>query len=516
MFVTGLLEEWMRNIEEGRRRRRQQDLPNNPRHYERFLAEQGQRWTPPELFEKCCPQFLAGGSQQERRKDGTYSCQGSCHKAHPTITLFFDTKEVQTIAILSHRLDPFVEYLDSRVKDGTAFCKTPFYYELKGFIRENMAIMSQQSSEGRGQHHFFGSHLVKVALGALAESDTAQRNLLEENHRNQHHTKQPTCPSKLEQVLTICRMHRLGEDLDVMSIHCMQQTSRAFRRVTSPMVTERIKSCQLEAVPLVDGYFISGYSAMRRRRPQDLDTPGQPPRKNTVAIRDEGRLVQYAKCPPILLCQNEQDLNEDSLQDGHFVPSTHSQKAVPVCFFNEQRRDEELGEFWWCCEELSYANLEREWGDIAVSEYCGQKLQVHWKRGKADVPGIHSADDNRRRTQGVASWRHPDLSIYDAKLMNHSHTPGVKTFETPGFSLKVDIKRIEDFATDDVTRLFQGSAKILECKASFKFLVSAYARSLEPLLRSQHDDTLKTRPLLEHEQAFLEEVQRASAACRAS
>jgi hypothetical protein len=219
MFVTGLLEDWMRKLEEGRRRRRrEQELRNTPQQYQTFISQQRQIWTPNDVFEKCCPHFLVGGdlndggdqNNQEGLKDATYSCHGGCQKAHPTITLFYDTNKSKTVAILSHRLNPFLEYLQNRVDEGTATYKTPYFYELKGFIRENINFA--------GKHQIlFGRHLVKIAIGALRDSDQVHNRLLEENHRQNNHARSNF--EQLEEVLHICRLHRLSDDLDVLSLH---------------------------------------------------------------------------------------------------------------------------------------------------------------------------------------------------------------------------------------------------------------------------------------------------------
>jgi hypothetical protein len=508
MFVTGLLEEWMRKMEEGRQRRRMQDLRNNPYYYQAFLDQQRQIWTPTELFDKCCPQFLAGGNQQEiRRKDGTYSCAGGCHMAHPTITLFFDADKSQTAAILSHRLDPFLQYLDARVEEGTAVCKTAFYYELNGFVRSNLSHMRRQSSQGESTQPqgrlTFSSHLVKVALDALKESDQAQRTLLEQAHRKSHHAKHPCNLETLEQVLDICRQHRLGDDLDVLSIQCMQQTSCAFRRVAASMATQRLKNCQLQVTPFVDGCYTSGYSVFRRRHQTGGDQQLGGRRENIVAHQEHGRTVEYNKLDPILLCHSEQE-KVDASHEGCYVPSLRSRtNCSPGDDKEKQEENSRLGGFSWSCEELSFANLEREFGDIAVSEYCGQKLQVHWKRGAADTSG----------TQIINNQHNPygeNAPTFDVKLANHAQKPEIKTCAMPGFSLTLDLQKMEESTVDDVTVLFQGNAKILECRVRFEFLVAAYARSLEPLLQSKRDDILKSRPLLKHEEAFLQRVRRTS------
>lgn len=510
MFVAGLLEDWMRRLEEGRQRRRELEFRNSPQRYQAFLESQKETWTPPELFDKCCPNFLAGGEREEefhtiRRKDGSYSCRGGCHKAHPTITLFFDANKSQTIAILSHRLDPFLQYLQHRVDEGTAVCKTPYYYELKGFVRENV-------NHAKEHHNLFGGHLVKVALGAVSESDWMQQRVLETKHResrqHRHSTSRPNqvdAEYLLEKVLNICRMHRLGDDLDVLSIHAMQHTSRAFQRVAVPMAQQRLNDVELVVTPMVDGFFVAGYSVFRRS-----DTTRQ-----TVMERDQGRMVEYAVASPPIVCRvpkkkkrhpssNRENSGQVTAEyTGRFVPCS----AKEVGNVNNASTDG-LGAFGWGCQELSFANLEREWGDIGATEYVGQRAMIFWRRNTADMVDTsigtytanHAVDDPHM-------W-----PIFDLRISNAAQKPGLVTFSAPGFSVLLDLTKTTTTQVNDVTVSFEGSATVVSCTAGFDFLVKAYARSLQPLLRSRQEQLLKTRPLLTHEQDLLRRVKTLSCA----
>jgi len=458
----------MRKLEEGRQRRREIHSLDRQRAYETFLLNQKSVWTPPELFEKCCPRFLgAGGDGQElfhsiRRKDGTWSCPGGCNKIHPTITLFFDTEKLHSVAILSVPLDPFNKYFNSRVKDGSAVCKTPFYYELDGFVRSNLNKLKEQK--------LFGNHLVKVAMGALRESDLAQSAALEKEHHKQCHAKRSF--DRLEEVLQICRLHRLGEDLDVLSIHCMQKTSRVFRRVATPIAEQRMRVCQFVVTPLVDGYFLSGYSVFRRHQGAT----------NTVVEREQGRMVEYAVSPSFLF-------HQDTETPGRFTARKNEKHLE-----DDRGNDEEnLAQFSWACEELSFANLEREWGDIGVHEYVGQKVRVHWRRGEVDIPDQDCSTSTA------------DMPVVDIRLN------GAPQFSTSLFSLNLELQRMDATQVDEVTVCFEGQARIPEMWTSFEFLVACYSRNLENVLAARNEEILKTRPLLRHEQEFLKEVREIAA-----
>jgi hypothetical protein len=478
MFVTGLLEDWMRKLEESRRRNK--NCSDSQQDYATFLAGQRTLWTPPDLFDKCCPRFLAAGGDQEslyhpvRRKDGSWSCPGGCNKVHPTITLFFDTQKVCSVAILSFRLDPFVTYFDSRVNDGSATCKTPFYYELQGYIRENLNKLKHQT--------IFGSHLVKVALGALRESDIVQRLVLEKRHCHQNHATKSF--DRLEEVLQICHLHRLGDDLDVLSIHCMQRTNNVFRRVANSIAQQRMKGTQFSVTALVDGYFVSGYSVFRRNH-----TEGR-----TVIDREHGAMVEYAVGPSFVFEQHDDTLGKFVFREAKISSSIDHMTKDSV--------ENDGAEFSWACEELSFANLEREWGDIGVHEYVGQKVIVHWRRSTVDIPNTIA--------QKISSTLSADLPVFHVKLDCAPKKREMKYFSMPLFDLKLYLVQMKARQVDDVTVSFEGHAKVVECNASFDFLVSAYASSLEPLLVADQEQMMKTRPLLQHEEDFLNEVKRCA------
>jgi hypothetical protein len=430
MFVTGLLEDWMRKLDQGRRqRRRELEFRNNPKQYQQFISEQRDIWTPNDLFEKCCPLFLAGGdlNHEARLKDATYSCHGGCHKAHPTITLFYDADKSQTVAILSHRLDPFLKYLQSRLDEGTARCKTPYYYELNGFIRENF-------HSARQHQYLFGQHLVKVAMGALRESDQMQSRLLEENHRQQSHSRHSF--EQLEKVLHICRMHRLSDDLDVLSIHCMQQTSQTFRRVATPMAQQRMMDCELVVTPQVDGVFVAGYSVFRRSNTTRL----------TTMELEQGRMVEYAIVSPSIVCRQPSEQHEQEALVRQYMPCNDRYQGEVVVQCENGEGESKIGEFTWGCEELSFATLEREWGDIGITEYTGQKIVVRWRRGMADIVDVPlDTSDNASR------GKHQDLPIFDFRISSVTQKPETKVFFTPGFSLELDVRKMVATQLDDVT-----------------------------------------------------------------
>jgi hypothetical protein len=168
-----------------------------------------------------------------------------------------------------------------------------------------------------------------------------------------------------------------------------------------------------------------------------------------------------------------------------------------------QPAHEEEANFSWSCEELSFANLEREWGDIGVHEYVGQKVVVQWHRSTVDIPEHYNWNTK-------LSTYSTDLPVFTVKLDCAPRQREEKNFAMPLFGLRMDLVQMSARQVDDVTVSFEGNAKILECTASFEFLVGAYARSLEPLLTASQEQIMKTRPLLQHEEEYLKQVKRCA------
>lgn len=534
MFVTDILDDWLR-----RSRNRKHEI---------------------------CDRFIAGGGKggNHRQKNGKWSCDGTacqCQKIHPEITLYFDKEKLCTVAIVSYHLDVFTKYFEQRINDGSAVYKSQFYYELTGFLRENLHHLRHQD-----QQQLFGSHLVKVAIGALNESDSAQIIILEESRLRQHcrrHHCQRQCDDdhdtnnatddetssftidtiskssscykdleKLELILEICSLWGIGDMLDVLSIHCMQKTeNHVFKKFGRQFAEHRMKDCRFVVTPLVDGHFVSGYSVFRRANDN----------QETVFEREqEGRIVEYAVCSSVeYRCQAEEYKQDDDDAfasniterniNGRFLPEICSDNKNKNNNNNDVDENHPSTEFSWACDELSFSNLELEWGDIgSIHEYIGQKISVHWHRTEVDIiPDSASRNDINNGDEGEEdSSLHHVLSVFDMKLDWATTTQklGITNFSIPCndpnaaveqslFDFKIDIKKMEVTQLDDVTISFKGSASLLECNADFTLLVAAYARSLEASLIARHHQIETTRPLLRHEHDFLQEVQYAASLC---
>lgn len=522
MSVTSLVGEWRGSLDSGEMADQNDFERRYGTTYDDFLRHQRKIWTPSELYEKCCPMFLAGGKSR-RNKNGQFVCCGGCRKLHPIVLLYFDRGKKCTVATLSYRLDPFTNFFDQCVKAGNAVWKSPFYCELNGFLRENLYRL-------RHDQRFFGGHLVKTAIGALKDSDEAQRSLLEDAHLRRHlrfdqhnvryknvgSTKNTTLgpqydTMRLEMALEVCRLWGLGDTLDVLSIDCMLRTSRAFRRVAIPIAEKRVKECKFVITPLVDGHVKSGHSVFRRADPG----------RERIIERENGRLVEYAVGSSILYLQKRDktdvyphELTRKKPITGNFLPATKPASDQNPERHKDAAETKAFGGFCWACEELSYTNLELEFMDISVPEYVGQKVVVHWQRDHVDIPR-HSANEqpSSRESSSLAMSMMP---VFRLKLDWASQQEGVKKFSVPHFDLKLDVQMTSVLQVDEVTFLYKGNAKILECRAGFAFLVASYARSLEPSLIAHHQKIEMTRPLLQHERDFLKEVQLCASMCSSS
>jgi hypothetical protein len=313
------------------------------------------------------------------------------------------------------------------------------------------------------QHQGFGSHLVEVAMGALEASDNAQRQHLEAIAARR---KYCTSYYQLEEVLEICRLHRLEDDLDVMSIYCMRRTSKSMGRVASRIAKQRMQKTRLVISPLVDGSSLAGFSVFRRILHSD-----------TIIQTEHGRLVEYASCEDIVCSPATEERCCNKFKP---LPSTKDT-------------------FSWNCEELSFANLEREWGDITFHEYLGQKLIASWLAGDVDIPEV-----NERK--GEQSNSVPMVGI----RLNATPSQGVKTWPMPFINFKLEVLKSRALQRDEVTVNFSGRVRVVRIDMNFLCLVRVYARTLDASLESRRLQIEESRPLLEHEKAYLREVRQAA------
>jgi hypothetical protein len=372
-------------------------------------------------------------------------------RANPLVTLFFDGDKKITVVVLSERLDNLSMYFQCRVEQGTAYQRSPLYYEMDGYIRENWTKIQRQKG--------FGSHTVSIAVGSLKASDDAQRDEL--TTERQSRMRKTVDDELLEQALNIARLHRLKDDLDVISISFMRQASKAFGRVASKLARQRLLDTTLILRPFVDGISLNGYSNFVRGDATNL-----------VSCSESGSANQY--------CQREDILLSSSVGDEEFF------KPVPGT----------ISDISWECEELALANLHRWWGDIAIRDYVGQKLILYWK---LDPSHPDYANNKGSNIVSLAALRfEPDQS------------KGIRTWPMAQSSICLDVLESRVTMIDDVTMSFAGRLRVSQVRLNFASLVGAAARGKLDSLKTNHELIEESRPLLEHEIDYLLEVERAA------
>lgn len=237
----------------------------------------------------------------------------------PIVTLYFDVTLCRTIAVLSKRKESLVVYFMGRVAQGSCWEKSLLYYELDGYIRENLATICQ--------HEGFFPEAIAIAVGALALSDASQKDelikLRLETMRLRHTRKVDVV--LLEAAIEIARLHRLTCDLDVLDVYCMRQTCKVLGRIAARMAKSKMRSLNLHVTPFVDGVLIPCFVPRPYRYPR-------------ARMAEAGRFVEYHQCHDISLQATE--------MSGTFIPAA-------------------AAEFSW--------NLSKE-GIVGI----GQKLVISW------------------------------------------------------------------------------------------------------------------------------------------
>lgn len=373
------------------------------------------------------------------------------------VTLFFDTVKHMTIAVLANDGDGSLShYFQGRIEAGTAYSVSPLYIELDGFVRENMREIQCSLP------HLPSSSIV-LAVGSLVESDAAQRNVL----LDERAARQPTSPCDgplLEQVLEICRLVRLQDDLDVLSIYFMRQVSKSFAAVAKLMAQRRLADLSLSVTPFVDGCAAHGYSRFVRRDGRAVE--------ELVQHYESGRVVDYEQCHEIRFKASALGVYE------------------PRCAME--------ADFSWHCEEVTLANLHRWWGDIALPDYQGQKLVLYWCLGSADALSL----DKNEISLGVL--RLP-VEMGAPKGRREWHISSLISLV-----LQV-IESGEPTRVDDVAMAYAGRARVCQAKLDYLALVRAMARGAAPQVREYYRSVLEVRPLLPGEEDYLQQLEALAA-----
>jgi hypothetical protein len=402
------------------------------------------------FWRKILPWWNEDARNENSVRRRSNSCD-STRRTNPFVTLFFDGDKKITVAVLSERLDNLSLYFQCRVEEGTAYQRSPLYYEMDGYVRENWTKIQHQKG--------FGAHSVSVAVGSLKASDDAQRDELTIERRSR--MRKTVDDEQLEQALDIASLHRLKDDLDVISISCMSQASKALSRVASKLAQQRLCDTTLILRPFVDGISLNGYSNFIRGDATDL-----------VSCSESGRAVEYCQRQDILL-------SSSSGSEDFFTPIPNT-----------------ISELSWECKELALANLHRWWGDIAIRDYIGQKLILYWK---LDPSHPDYVDNKCSNIVSLAALR-----------LEAEPSKGVRTWPMAQSSICLDVLESRVTAINDVTMSFAGRLRVSHVRLNFASLVGAAARGKLDSLRKTHERIEESRPLLEHEIEYIFEVERAA------
>lgn len=442
-----------------------------------------------------------GNSQEGKPDEGIEEVKLAT--AQSQVILFFDVAKQRTIAVLSSSMKELVsEYFQCRVAQGTATSQSPLYYELDGYLRENWTQLRHQKGIGL-------QFTVIVAVGALEASDKAQSEILEKQEKeimaSTRQKQQPNVsegdPSLFESALEICRLHRLGEDLDVFSVYCLGRTgNRICRQIAISLATQRLRQAQLELIPLVDGCPIGGLSTFMRL---------QSDRNNDTFIQYGGRPMEYVQFPSI--------------------PLTLASDTCPNKFIPKQAADDaDITVISWGCIELAFSNLEQWWGEC--KEYSGQKLQIRWQPSEVDIVKTPRASqstnqhppndesqlpvDAQAEQQGHAQQLHCNNKYLDiACLRIEGEVPKQLKKWTASRFCSITLRILESQVTqlDDVEMCYRGSLQFVQAHVDFRALVRAYVKKLLVGLQQEKERIEEQRPLLSRERNYFQAVERAAA-----
>lgn len=392
------------------------------------------------------------------------------------MTLFYDTIKKLTVAVLSQRVDPFLTaYLEARLRAGSAYRVSPLYVELEGYIRENQCQIQQHLSESPDADV---ASVVSIAIGSLEQSDDAHRQEMEAELLQVRRDSQPPVDgSTLDKVLEVACLHRLNEDLDVLTIYSMRRVSKSFARAAWRMSQCRLASTKLSLTPLVDGVSLSGFSKVLRR---DGLVPLEA--MSLVKHTESGREIEYERLGEIPL--GGARLSED---ETTFLPAPGT-----------------AADFSWKCEEIALAQLHRWWGDITLPDYEGQKLMLAWVIGRGSVDDMDCFCENR--TVPISSMKIPA----EKRL-----APGERFFSQPSACFRLQVRESTRLQRDDVSMLYSGRIEVVSVQVDFLGLVRASARAMIPMLRDKYRRIEEIRPLMLHEVQYLEQIESlARPACK--
>ncbi len=475
-------------------------------------------WTPRHIFNRCCVKWLIQGRIQYDEYGGFYDtpfdrrdgCNG-CNRDHPCITLRFDVTTKSTIAHLSHRLDPFVQFLNGLVAEEKAWPQSASEYQVNGYLRPNISLFRQ--------HRHFGGHLVKVEQAELDASDAAHRAELEEQEMNSRAAKRPRKTEEDEEgdltmeALSIAAMeivmkHRLMLEVqdDPLTLFCLRRVNKSFKKFAESIASAKVKTLDITVTPLVHGTQRYGESKFDGYDSETFDAD---------CFAEDANIVEYTKREKILL-----DFQPSETGDGGYEP-TNTDAAT----------------FSWDTGKLGRTPYDDDYqidydeGHSDYDAYHGQMLRVYWhpkdsdpikspKRVDIDYCGHQTPKPNI----GILIAEFPLSSRYNAGNKTISHS-GVKVSfdvlesnvsETEEVDEEEEISEYEtdEEAEDGVRRVvkivekmakyiqFSGRIRLIRLKIDFSVIVRLHASQVMKKLYHEYERIKKERPLTTTESEY--------------
>ena len=472
----------------------EQRQKNRRRFYE-LLEEGRQKWTPRNIFNRCCVKWLVDGPLDDDPVDEYNPRNGCtrCSRDHPCITLGFDKNKNATTAILTHLLDPFLNYFDWLVAEGRAIRITRTKYHLDGYLRSNLTALQSYSG--------FDGHLIKVERGACKASDEAQTAELEERDSG---TRAKKCrrlngsiysekldPDSLEKVLNIAMNERLKLDLqnDPFSLYCMRSVCKIFKEKSESIASEKMKTLNLSITPLVNGTTQYGESKLDGYDSETFDVACWDPYEGATGV------VSFTKKEKVELEYHE----------GVYIPTdtdvaTFSWDSGELEEADEYDEEEEYG-----CENYTYA-------------YRGQGMRVYWHPSDVDpvksparvgmwgeeleplgilVGEIRIGDNPSLGNKSRSIGRHASIE-YEVLQSNETVREEEKS-TGPG-----DDSDDDDNSRRKGTRYirYRGTVKITQLKIDYSLLVRKHAQCLVEDLQWKHTNIEMERPLTKYEKSY--------------
>lgn len=491
------------------------------REFYQLLQRGREIWTPRHIFNSCCVKWLIEGRIQHDEYGGFYDspfertsgCNG-CNRDHPCITLRFDVNTKSTIAHLSHRLDPFVHFMNGLVAEEKAWPQSASEYQINGYLRPNITLFRQ--------HRGFGGHLVKVEQAELDASDAAQRAELEEQEAAGRAAKRSRKTEEGEEedltmaAMEIVMKHRLMFEVqdDPLTLFCLRRVSKSFKKFAESVASAKVKTLDITVTPLVHGKQRYGEGKFDGYDSETFDAD---------CFEEDANIVEYTKQEKILL-----GFQPSETGGGGYEP-TNTDTAI----------------FSWDTGKLGKTPYDDDYqidydeGHSEYDAYNGQMLRMYWHPKDSDpikspkrVDIDYCGHQRQKLNIGILIAEFPLSSRYNAGTKTISHSGVTVSFdvlesnvsETEEVDEEEEISEYEtdEEAEDGVRRVvkivekvekyiqFSGRIKLIRVKVDVSVIVRLHASQVMRELYREYGRIKKERPLTTTETEYQKFVDLAS------